>query len=165
MSMTVDDLSRRTGVTANTIRYYTRIGLLRPHRHPANGYRLFDETDFKLLLFIGKAKRLGLSLSEIQGLIRTAEAGGPTCAMARTIVAQRALEVRRQIADLEALHHDMNVALGAWESQSDDARGDGSICPLIEAFVPTRPGAAHRDGNQSTKVSSRLVPVALGASE
>jgi DNA-binding transcriptional MerR regulator len=157
MTMTVDELSRRTGVAANTIRYYTRIGLLRPDRHPANGYRLFDEADVKRLVFIGKAKRLGISLSEIRSLIRTAEGGGSTCALVRTIVAERAVEVRRQIADLEALHHDMNVALVAWKELPDGPHGNGSICPLIEAFVPTRSAGRPHGLNRSTRVSSALV--------
>ena len=45
MTMRVEDLSRRTGIAGNTIRYYTRIGLLRPRRQSSNGYRLFSEND------------------------------------------------------------------------------------------------------------------------
>jgi MerR family transcriptional regulator, Zn(II)-responsive regulator of zntA len=158
MSMTVEDLSRRTGVPANTIRYYTRISLLEPGRHPSNGYRLFCEADIKRLVFIGKAKWLGLSLSEIRNLIHTAEAGGSACALARTIVARRAVEVRRQIADLEALHTEMKAALGVWETLPDGPRDAHSICPIIESVVP-----AHRDRGHRAGVSSPLVGAVLEA--
>ena len=136
MAMTVDDLSRRSGVPANTIRYYARIGLLRPGRHPSNGYRLFGENDYRQLVFIGKAKRLGLSLSQIRRIIGVAESGGSTCALARAIVERRADEVRRQIADLEALYDEMRAALDAWQSLPETPRGDYAICPIIEAVVP-----------------------------
>ena len=135
MAMTVDDLSRRCGVAANTIRYYTRIGLLRPARHPSNGYRLFGETDVKQLAFIGRAKRLGLSLAEIRGLIRIAEAGGSPCAQARSIVARREAEIRDKIAELEAMHVHMKAALEAWKTLPDVPKDHSVICPIIESVV------------------------------
>lgn len=37
--MKVIDLAKRLGVTADTVRYYTRIGFLSPHKNPTNGYK------------------------------------------------------------------------------------------------------------------------------
>jgi MerR family transcriptional regulator, thiopeptide resistance regulator len=37
----VQDLARMTGVTVRALRYYDRLGLLRPARHQTNGYRLY----------------------------------------------------------------------------------------------------------------------------
>ena len=39
--LTVTGLARRSGTTAHAVRYYTRMGLLRPERDPDNGYRLY----------------------------------------------------------------------------------------------------------------------------
>lgn len=36
--MTVSELARRAGVTADTVRHYTRSGLLVPIRYESNGY-------------------------------------------------------------------------------------------------------------------------------
>ena len=41
--MRVTELARAGGVTAETVRHYTREGLLRPQRDPRNGYQLYDE--------------------------------------------------------------------------------------------------------------------------
>jgi MerR family Zn(II)-responsive transcriptional regulator of zntA len=144
MPMTVEDLSRRSGVSANTIRYYTRIGLLEPNRHPENGYRLFREADVTRLEFVGKAKVLGLSLSDILELIRTAERGGSACSLARALVARRAEEVRHKIAALQELHADMSVAISLWETIPNGPRDGRSICPLIESVVPAIPAARRR---------------------
>jgi DNA-binding transcriptional MerR regulator len=138
MAMTVDDLSRRTGVSTTTIRYYTRIGLLRPHRHPANRYRLFGEADVRRLAFVGKAKLLGLSLAEIREVIRMAEDGDRPCAHVRTIVARRAEQVRLEIESLRALHQDMAAALRQWETMPDVPHNGHSICPIIEGLVLER---------------------------
>jgi AcrR family transcriptional regulator len=40
----VSELAERAGVTASTVRFYERSGLLSPARRAHNGYRLFDES-------------------------------------------------------------------------------------------------------------------------
>jgi len=65
----ISELARRTGLTAPTIRYYEKVGLLRePERTPA-GHRVYDEEAEQRLIFILRAKRLGLSLEEIAELL------------------------------------------------------------------------------------------------
>ena len=63
--ITVKALSKHSGVSEHAVRYYSRIGLLKPSRNPDNGYRLFDRTDVTRLRFIRHAQNLGFSLSEI----------------------------------------------------------------------------------------------------
>lgn len=40
--LTVTGLAHRSGTTVHAVRYYTRLGLLRPERNPDNGYRLYQ---------------------------------------------------------------------------------------------------------------------------
>lgn len=147
MPMTVEELSRRSGFSANTIRYYTRIGLLTPDRHPNNGYRLFGERDLARIVFVGKAKVLGLSLAEIRELIRTADSGGSPCARARSIVARRAEAVRSQIATLKTQYSHISAALRLWETIPDGPRDGQSICPLIESTVPAILASTEGEGS------------------
>ncbi|MDY2926518.1 MAG: MerR family DNA-binding transcriptional regulator, partial [Eubacteriales bacterium] len=41
--MTVTDVSRLSGVSVRALRYYDRLGLLRPVEYTETGYRLYDE--------------------------------------------------------------------------------------------------------------------------
>jgi hypothetical protein len=43
MTLTVSKLASRVGLTADTIRYYERAGLLPPPTRTASGYRAFDD--------------------------------------------------------------------------------------------------------------------------
>jgi MerR family transcriptional regulator, Zn(II)-responsive regulator of zntA len=147
MPMTVEELSRRSGFSSETIRYYTRIGLLTPDRHPGNGYRLFGERDLTRMAFIGKAKVLGLSLAEIRELIRTADSGGSPCARARSLVARRAETVRSQIATLQTQYTHMSAALRLWETIPDVPHDGRSICPLIESTVSAILASAEGEGS------------------
>lgn len=57
--LTVIELANRSGATPHAVRYYTRLGLLRPKRNPDNGYRLYQPREIIWLRFIQQAKRLG----------------------------------------------------------------------------------------------------------
>ena len=61
--LTVGQLAHTTGVPAKTIRYYEQVGVLPvPRRNPA-GYRQYSRHDVHRLLFIRRARALGLSLA------------------------------------------------------------------------------------------------------
>lgn len=44
---TVKEVSELTGISIRTLRYYDEIGLLKPTKVTAAGYRLYDETSLK----------------------------------------------------------------------------------------------------------------------
>lgn len=48
--LTTSQAAEFLGVSAGTVRNWERAGRLRAHRHPINGYRLFDPRDLKDLL-------------------------------------------------------------------------------------------------------------------
>jgi MerR family transcriptional regulator, copper efflux regulator len=60
----IGELSGRSGLSRDAIRFYERIGLLEPHRSP-NGYREFDAETLPWLEYVRTAQRLGFSLAEI----------------------------------------------------------------------------------------------------
>ncbi|OOF40769.1 MerR family transcriptional regulator [Rodentibacter mrazii] len=68
--MKVNELSLRTGVNLETIRYYEKQGILPEPKRAANGYRYYDEDSIALLNFIKKCRTLGFSLEDIRGLNR-----------------------------------------------------------------------------------------------
>ena len=61
----VGDLARQAQVSPRTIRYYEEVGLLKTARRYAGGRRAFDGDALQRLQFIGRLKRLGLTLKEI----------------------------------------------------------------------------------------------------
>ena len=59
--LTVGQLARATGVPAKTIRYYEQVGVLPVPRRSDAGYRRYSRHDVHRLLFIRRARALGLS--------------------------------------------------------------------------------------------------------
>ena len=65
----ISELARRVGVPTSTVRYYERIGLVPGPARSSSGYRIYDADAATRLLFITRAKRLGLSLEAITELV------------------------------------------------------------------------------------------------
>ena len=65
----ISELARESGIPSSALRYYERVGLLTPVGRSAGGYRVYDERSVERLAFIGRAKRLGLRLDEINDLV------------------------------------------------------------------------------------------------
>ncbi|MBB3233066.1 MerR family transcriptional regulator [Halomonas stenophila] len=132
--MKVSELARHAGVTAETVRHYTREGLLRPERHPGNGYQLYDETDLERLRFIQRARTLGFGVAEIREILEHADQGDSPCPLVRDLLASRLPEIRARIQVLEALASRMEQALDAWADMPDGTPDGHSLCRLIESF-------------------------------
>jgi len=109
--LTVTELSNRSGATPHVVRYYTRMGLLRPERNPDNGCRLYECREVGWLRFIRQAKRLGYPLNEIREIMHDSDQEKSPCPRVREILLRRIDENRRQLEELIALQTRMEQAL------------------------------------------------------
>ncbi|MBD2230784.1 heavy metal-responsive transcriptional regulator [Phormidium tenue] len=137
--MLIRDLSRATGVPASTIRYYERLGLLQVPRRSGAQYRLYETADVERLRFIQKAKRLGLSLTEIGQLMALRAGGIAPCQQLKAMVASHLQQLDQQIAELQTLRQELATYHADLASQlPDDAAVptetlcQGIICGFIE---------------------------------
>lgn len=128
----VKQLAKLCKVPADTVRHYTRIGLLRPDRDPTNGYYKYRVSDSKRLDFIRKAKSLGYSLKEIKHILAESQKGKSPCPMVRELISQRIKENRAHLEQLMELQTRMEKALASWEKMPDGVPDGNSICHLIE---------------------------------
>ena len=132
--LTVTELANRSGATPHAVRYYTRMGLLRPARNPDNGYRFYEYREVGWLHFIQQAKRLGYTLNEIREIMQDAEQDKSPCPRVREILLLHIDENRRQLEELRALQARMEQALVLWADMPDGVPDGHSVCHLIESF-------------------------------
>ncbi len=131
--MKVNELAKRAGVTPHSVRYYTRIGLLRPGREVRSGYRSYGEADLRRLLFIRRAQSLGFGLMEIAEILRHSERKRSPCPLVREIIERRIRENDEDLDELIALRNRMRAALAKWRRMPDSVPRGGEICRLIES--------------------------------
>lgn len=66
----IGEFSKICQVSVKTLRYYDKIGVLRPSEVDRfTGYRYYDRAQLEKMLLIQKLKRYGFSLEEIQPLL------------------------------------------------------------------------------------------------
>jgi len=133
--MQVQELATRAGVAPHVVRYYARLGLLRPVRDARNKYKQFSLADLHRLAFIRKAKRLGFTLSEVRLVLEMSLKGKTPCPLVREVVARRVAENARNLAEVTALQERMQSALRKWRRMVDGVPDGHSICRLIEAVA------------------------------
>ena len=131
---TVNELAARAAAPPQVVRYYARIGLLKPRRHQENGYRLFGKQDAQRLRFIRMAKQLGFTLGEIRQITEHADHCESPCDDVRKIIQQRIRENRSKIDAMVNLQGRMESAIELWESMPDGIPDGHSVCHLIESF-------------------------------
>lgn len=133
--MTANDLAKKTDIPIYTLRHYTKIGLLKPSRHPRNGYKVYNFSDTTRLRFIIAAKELGFTLAEISQILDEAKHGNSPCPLVREIVEQRIEENKRKIRELQQLQKKMEKALDDWTEMEDSLPNGDSVCHLIESVA------------------------------
>jgi MerR family transcriptional regulator, copper efflux regulator len=123
----VGDIARASGKTVRAIHHYEDVGLLQPHTRSKGRYRLYDETALTRVRWIGKMHDLGLSLSQIQDMIRaweTAPSAPGAMSHMRAIYRRKLDETRAQMATLHQLERELLASLeylDACESVCDPA--------------------------------------------
>ena len=133
--MTVSELAKRAGVTADTVRHYTRSGLLVPIRDESNDYNCYSSSDLARLLFIRKARLLGFSVGDVRDILKESSHDHSPCPLVRKIMEQRLQETRRVLHNLEKLQARMEHAAALWANMPDGMQDGNAVCHLIEAIA------------------------------
>ncbi len=133
--LTVAILAKETDATVHTVRHYTKIGLLKPKRNSANGYKVYKSSDITLMRFINNAKELGFTLKEISAILDEADKGNSPCPLVREIIIQRLEENRKKIKQLKEMQKKMEKAKTIWDKMENALPDGHSVCHLIESFA------------------------------
>ncbi len=110
----VGDLAKAAGKTVRAIHLYEELGLLRAHERSKGRYRLFTSEALLRVRWISKLQSLGLSLSEIQSLVREQEGSGSASIAAqklRETYTQKLDETRKKLAELQRLESELEDSL------------------------------------------------------
>jgi DNA-binding transcriptional MerR regulator len=107
--MPIGEVSRRSGFTIRTLRFYEHRGILPPTARRPSGYRLYGDVDLRRLAFIRQAKALGLTLDAIRELVVAAKQlnGNHTRDRLLRMLDERISQTTRQIETLTGLRREL----------------------------------------------------------
>lgn len=140
--MRVSELAKELNTTPDTVRYYTRIGVISPTKNVENGYKSYGHSEQQRLEFILSARQLGFSVIEIKEILAEADNGHAACPLVREIVQHRLKETEKQFQAALLLREKLRNAISDWQSKPDKAPTGEIICHLIE-------GETHHEGGNN----------------
>lgn len=125
MGLSIGETSERSGLSADTLRYYERIDLLPSPARSPGGHRIYYEQDLERLRFIIRAQAVGFTLDEIGQLLRFREDPAGTCREVRELAAHKHSWVCERMDILEKMESELALLLSI-------CSGDGKGCPIID---------------------------------
>lgn len=101
--MKIHELAQKTGLTAHTLRFYEKKGLLEaPYvRRGANNYRDYCQEAVELLQMLKKFRAAGFTLAEFKALIKVNMANELSLPKIIELLHQKTKEIDRKQAELE----------------------------------------------------------------
>lgn len=121
MVYTVGEMAKMLGVSASTLRYYDKEGLLPFVERSSGGIRMFRDSDIEWLQVIGCMKKAGMSIRDIKQYIEMALQGDETIGL-RLDMFRRQREAMK--AQMEELRHAMEmVEYKCWYYETAKAAG------------------------------------------
>jgi DNA-binding transcriptional MerR regulator len=77
-SLAIGDFSRLTGLSADTLRYYERVGLINPIERAPGGQRRYSSDDAAWVEFLTRLRATGMSIARMRRFAELRRAGAET---------------------------------------------------------------------------------------
>ncbi|SEH02525.1 DNA-binding transcriptional regulator, MerR family [Nonomuraea solani] len=98
--MTIQEAARRSGLSAHTLRYYERIGLIHSVGRDGSGHRDYAEEDLQWLEFLLKLRTTGMPIADMCRYAELRRMGDHTATERMHMLELHRERVRSRIAEL-----------------------------------------------------------------
>lgn len=95
--LSIQQFAARTGLSADTLRYYEKIGLLRHVARDASGFRVYGPRDLEWVSFILRLKDTGMTLDDITRYADLREQGDATLAARQALLEAHAAKLKARL--------------------------------------------------------------------
>jgi DNA-binding transcriptional MerR regulator len=109
-TLTISDAARASGVSAHTLRYYERAGLLDPVDRAASGHRRYAEDDLSRVQFLIKLRATGMPIRRVRDYAELMRGGDDTHEARLALLEEHREAVRAHLAETER-----NLELIVWK--------------------------------------------------
>jgi MerR family mercuric resistance operon transcriptional regulator len=122
--LTIGHIARSAGVNIETVRYYQRRGLVALPPKRSRGFRYYTPATASRVRFIKRAQALGMSLKEVQRLMKLDAKGA--CTENRSLAVAKLALIEKKLVDLAKLRDVLRGLVAACDQPH------GASCPIIE---------------------------------
>ena len=127
----ISELSEQTGLSAHTLRYYEKYGLINASNRSETGYRLYTDSDVRRVQFVKTARNTGFSLSDIGQLLSIrVNKQSHSCQEVTDITQKKLFEVNAKVNDLLSMQQTLKLLLDSCCGGPENA----THCSIMEAL-------------------------------
>ena len=125
---TISQLAKEAETPVSTVRYYERIGLVKPEDRSAGNYRLYSDESLERLQFVRAAQATGFSLDDVRALLGD---GGecPCCGDVQQLIEDRLADIAQRLKDLRSVQRTLKNALQQCRQGNSE-----SACHVVESL-------------------------------
>ena len=138
-------MAARCGMTAHTLRYYERVGLIQPVGRAQNGHRRYSEADAAWIQFLHCMREANMPIRTMQRYAELRQMGDVTSEQRRQILEEHQAEIGRQIATLEQAFNLLNHKIANYRAieerirVNDPVLENTSTCCELDSSTQARP--------------------------
>ncbi|MCB1173954.1 MAG: MerR family transcriptional regulator [Leptospiraceae bacterium] len=127
--MLIGELSQKSGLSRDTIRYYERRGLLMVDLRRENNYKEYAVESLRVLEAVARLKKHGFTLGEIDEFVDLFANQRKSCANTAPLIEKKLQEIDLRIKELSRIKRDLRRAL-----QQCAAHPKGQACQVLESM-------------------------------
>jgi DNA-binding transcriptional MerR regulator len=114
--MLIAEVSKLSSLSADTIRYYERIGLLPRVGRTSGGIRDYSQTDLGWIEFIKCLRSAGVSVDSLASYVRLCMEGDSTSAARKQILVEERRRIFAKISELTAAIERLDYKIDSYDS-------------------------------------------------
>ncbi|MFI6343909.1 MerR family transcriptional regulator [Streptomyces sp. NPDC050560] len=144
-AFTIQDASRRTGLSEPTLRYYEDVGLVGPiHRDESSGHRRYGSGDLDVLEALACLRAAGVGIEDMRTYQANRARGRAAAGEQRDLLLRHAERVEAEIAARRARLGYLREKAALWDARErgDSAAEDEAVRRLVGIVDELRPEVA-----------------------
>jgi DNA-binding transcriptional MerR regulator len=116
MAMTIAEVCKKSGLTADTLRYYERIGLIPAVGRGAGGVRNYTQFDCNWVDFIKCMRGSGVQVEALIEYVTLFQQGDATAAARKQILVEQRAQIAARVADMRKMLDRLDYKIEQYEN-------------------------------------------------
>ncbi len=137
-ALTIQDVSRRSGLSGPTLRYYEEVGLIGPiERDPSSRHRRYREQDLDTLQALACLRAMGVGIEDMRRYQANRELGHAAAGEQRDLLLRHAARVEEEIETLRVHLEYLRAKSALWDARAQaDIRAEAEANLQVQKVLP-----------------------------
>jgi DNA-binding transcriptional MerR regulator len=137
-ALTIQDVSRRSGLSEPTLRYYEQVGLISPvERDPGSGHRRYREEDLDTLQALACLRAMGVGIEDMRTYQANRARRHAAAGEQRDLLLRHAERIEAQIATLRVHLEYLRAKAALWDARAHrDAKAEAEANLRVQDMYP-----------------------------